>query len=71
MRCHADHIIIDPDWRGQVESRIGASGMRRSAARCAILDWIAAGPFTAEVVAHQVPTGSRTTVYRTLPAVCM
>jgi Fe2+ or Zn2+ uptake regulation protein len=59
---------FDQLWRYQIEALIDATGMRHSAARSAVLDWIAATdqPFTAEVLACQVPRSSRPTIYRTL-----
>jgi Fe2+ or Zn2+ uptake regulation protein len=59
---------FDQLWRCRVEALMGAAGMRRSTARGAVLDWIAATdqPFTAELIACQVPRSSRPTIYRTL-----
>jgi Fur family transcriptional regulator, ferric uptake regulator len=58
-----DHL-----WRCRVEALIGAAGMRRSTARGAVLDWIAATdqPFTAEMITYRLPGSSRPTIYRTL-----
>jgi Fur family ferric uptake transcriptional regulator len=59
---------FDQLWRCRVEALMGAAGMRRSTARGAVLDWIAATdqPFTVELIAGQVPRSSRPTIYRTL-----
>jgi Fe2+ or Zn2+ uptake regulation protein len=59
------------DWRAAVEAAVRGAGPRTSAARNAVLDWIAAAerPFTAETIVQQLADwdhGSRTTVYRTL-----
>lgn len=58
-------------WRDAVELAVRGAGLRTSAARNAVLDWIAAAerPFTAETIAQQLADwdhGSRPTVYRTL-----
>ena len=59
------------DWRAAVEAAVRGAGLRTSAARNAVLDWIAAAerPFTAETIAQQLADwdhGSRPTVYRTV-----
>jgi Fe2+ or Zn2+ uptake regulation protein len=60
------------DWRVAVETAVQGAGLRASAARTAVLDWIAAAerPFTAETIVQQLVVGwglgSRPTVYRTV-----